>query len=163
MKYSIALPKEREEVLKEDVISRIESELDVKIHKNENEVEIEGEGIEAYKALNIIKAIAHGFSPEIAFLLFDDANVMEIIEIPGDEDTRTRIKARIIGRNGIVRKNIERYTGCKISIYGKTVGIIGPFDKIQIAKNAIEMLITGKKHSTMYKYLEALRRKGVLE
>jgi len=163
MKYSLLLPKERERVLKKDVIEKIEKELGVKIHKNENEVEIEGESLEVLKAINVIKAIANGFSPENAFLLFDENNVLEIIEIPGDKDTRTRIKARIIGKNGLVRRNIERYTNCKVSVYEKTVSIIGPLEKVQIAKEAIEMLISGKKHSTMYKYFEALRKKGILE
>lgn len=163
MKYSLLIPKERERVLKKDVIEKIETELGVKIHKNGNEIEIEGEGLEAYRAINIIKAIARGFSPENAFLLFDENNVLEIIEIPGNENTRIRIRARIIGKNGIVRKNIERYTNCKVSVYGKTVSIIGPLEKVQIAREAIEMLISGKKHSTMYKYFEALRRKGLLE
>ncbi len=163
MKYSLLIPREREKVLTQEVISRIENELGVKLTKQGNEIEVEGEGIEAYKAVNIIKAIARGFAPENAFLLFDDTNVLEIIEIPGNENARIRIRARIIGRNGIVRKNIERMTNCKISVYGKTVSIIGSLEKVQIAREAIEMLISGKKHSTMYKYFEALRRKGVLE
>ncbi len=163
MKYSLLIPREREKVLTQDIISRIENELGVRIEKHENEIEIDGEGIEAYKAVNIIKAIARGFAPENAFLLFDDTNVLEIIEIPGNENTRIRIRARIIGRNGIVRKNIERITNCKISVYGKTVSIIGPLEKVQIAREAIEMLISGKKHSTMYKYFESLRRRGILE
>ncbi len=163
MIYSVLIPKEREKVLTEEVIKQIEDSLGVKINKHGNEIEIEGDGFEAYKAVNIVKAIGRGFSPENAFLLMDDENVLEIIEIPGNENARYRIRARLIGRDGIVRKNIERYTHTKISIYGKTVSIIGPIDKIEYARNAIEMLISGKKHSTMYKYFESLRRKGVLE
>lgn len=162
MKYSLLIPKERKRVLNKEVIERIENELGVKVYRQNNEVEIEGEGIEAYKALNILKAIARGFAPEHAFLLLDDENILEIIEIPGNEKARIRIRARVIGRNGIVRKNIERYTNCKLAIYGKTVSIIGKIEKVQIAREAIEMLINGKKHSTMYKYLESLRRKGKL-
>jgi ribosomal RNA assembly protein len=163
MKYSVLIPEERKDVINENVIREIEEKLGVKIHKEGNLIEIDGEGFEAYQAMNIIKAIARGFAPEHAFLLFDENNTLEIIEIPGNKNTLYRIRARLIGRKGIVRKNIERYTKCKIAIYGKTVSIIGPFDKIPIAREAIEMLISGKKHSTMYKYLERLRREGVLE
>ena len=74
-----------------------------------------------------------------------------------------RIRARLIGRKGRVKRNIERYTGCKISIGERSVYIIGTFEKAEIAKTAIEMLISGKKHSTMYKYFERLRREGTLE
>ncbi len=162
MKYSIALGEKRKNVLDEEVIETIESTLDVKIEKKDGEVEIEGEGIEMMKAMNVVKAIAHGFAPEQAFELFEDDKTLQIIEIPGSEEERKRIKARVIGRNGIVRKNIERYTECKISIGEKSIGVIGSFDKIEIAKQAICMLIEGKKHSTMYKFLEAMRRKRVL-
>ncbi len=163
MIYSVLVPKEREKVFTEDVIKQIEESLGVTIRKNGNEIEIEGEGLEAYKAVNIVKAIGRGFSPENAILLLDDNNVLEIIEIPGNENARYRIRARLIGTNGMVRKNIERYTNTKISIYGKTVSIIGPIDKIEYARNAIEMLISGKKHSTMYKYFESLRKQGLIE
>jgi ribosomal RNA assembly protein len=158
MKYSLLVPKERVDILTKKVINEIEEKLGVKISIVDNSVEIEGEGFSAYQALNVIKAIARGFSPENAFLLFDEENTLEIIEIPGNENARRRIRARLIGTKGKVRKNIERYTNCKISIYGKTVAIIGSLDKIPIAKEAIEMLISGKSHTTMYKFLERVCR-----
>ena len=163
MIYSVVIPKEREKILTNDFIDLLKERLKVEIRKNGNEIEVIGEGLEAYQCVNIIKAIGRGFDKEEALLLLEENNVLEIIEIPGNENARYRIRARIIGKNGLVKRNIERYTKCKLSIYGKTVSIIGPIDKIEIARTAIEMLISGKKHSTMYKYFEKLRREGVLE
>ncbi len=163
MKYSIALGEKGKHALTEGVINEIENTLDVKIEKKDGEVEIEGEGIGMIKAINVIKAIAHGFAPEQAFELFEDDKTLQIIEIPGDEEERKRIRARIIGRNGTVKRNIERYTKCFISVGEKSVGIIGALDKMEIARQAICMLIKGKKHSTMYKFLEAMRRRGIIE
>ena len=36
-----------------------------------------------------------------------------------------RIKSRIIGEGGRVRKNIEDLSGAKVSVYGRTVALIG--------------------------------------
>jgi|GEM_PF-1759380 len=164
MKYSVSVPEEYEKNLTQELINDLERRLGVKINKRFNEVEIEGEAIDVMKAANVIKAIGYGFSQDVALLLLDDENyIMEVIELPRNEKERTRIKARIIGRNGIVRRNIERYTNCNVSVAEKEVVIIGEIDRVQYAKQAILMLIEGKKHSTMYKYLESLRKRGVLQ
>ena len=64
------------------------------------------------------------------------------------------LKSRIIGTKGKTKKYIEQYTNTKISIYGKTISIIGKWDKVNIAKKAILMLIEGCSHTTLYKWLE---------
>ncbi len=163
MKYQLQIPPERKHALTEELIKTLEEKFAVKIDVQEDGVEIEGEGIDAFQAQNVLRAVALGFAPEDALLLLNEDHTMEVIEIPGDEKRRRQIKARLIGTRGIVRKNIERYTSCRISIFDKTVSIIGPVDKVPIAKNALEMIITGKEHATVYKYLESLRRRGVLE
>jgi len=63
------------------------------------------------------------------------------------------MKSRLIGTNGRTRKAIEEYSGCSVSIYGKTVSIIGQFNQINIAKEAINMIIRGSKHSKVYGFL----------
>jgi ribosomal RNA assembly protein len=65
-----------------------------------------------------------------------------------------RIKGRIIGRNGEIRKAIERYAECYVSIFGKTVSIIADYENLQIARKAINMLINGMPHHTVLKFLE---------
>ncbi|EHK01343.1 putative RNA-processing protein [Candidatus Haloredivivus sp. G17] len=44
--------------------------------------------------------------------------------------------------------------GTEISVYGKTVGFIGYVQNIEIAQEAVKMLLNGREHSTVYDYLE---------
>jgi ribosomal RNA assembly protein len=55
---------------------------------------------------------------------------------------------------GKARKYIEERTGTNISVYGHTVSIIGKHYGVLPAKEAIEALITGARHSTAYKKME---------
>ncbi len=48
-------------------------------------------------------------------------------------------------------------SGAEVSVYGNTVGIIGDFLEMDIAKNAVVMLLSGSEHSTVYRYLERRR------
>ena len=50
--------------------------------------------------------------------------------------------------------NLERLTGTRISIYGKTAAIIGAFDDVERAKEAIEKLVGGFSHRSVYEFLE---------
>jgi ribosomal RNA assembly protein len=65
-----------------------------------------------------------------------------------------RIKGRIIGRNGEMRKAIEKYSESYLSVYGKTVSIITTYDNLQIARKSVNMLIKGMPHHTVLKFLE---------
>jgi len=88
----------------------------------------------------------------------DEEYYLEIIDIKdfsGKSKNRMKVlKGRVIGSEGKAKKMIERYTDTKISIYGKTISIIGKWDKIIIAKKAVEMLLSGSLHSSVYKFLE---------
>ncbi len=69
---------------------------------------------------------------------------------------------RIIGRKGRTREIIEEMSGADVSVYGKTVAIIGNPIQVEVAKTAIEKLARGgSPHGVVYKYLE--RRKKDLE
>jgi ribosomal RNA assembly protein len=68
------------------------------------------------------------------------------------------LKSRVIGTKGRARKLIEELAGVSISIYGNTVSIIGESQNVRLARAAIELLFQGAKHSTVYKYLEKMRK-----
>jgi ribosomal RNA assembly protein len=114
------------------------------------------------KAQDVIKAIGYGFPPEKAFRLLDEDAVLILIDltqhVKDSENHLTRIKGRIIGENGRARKNIEEMTNTYISVYGNYVAIIGSYENANIAREAIMMLIEGRQHSTVYKYIEKLMR-----
>jgi ribosomal RNA assembly protein len=107
------------------------------------------------KARNIVQAIARGFSPENAFALLDEQYQIDIITLNQEkENTRKRLFARIIGRKGESKKIIEKETNTMISVYGKTVAIIGLPEGIDAARKAIETLLEGKTHAYAYSLMK---------
>ncbi|HEU97811.1 MAG: KH domain-containing protein [Fervidicoccaceae archaeon] len=109
------------------------------------------------RARDIVRAIALGFTPEQAFRLLEEDQVLEIIDLSSiveGENHLRRIKGRIIGEEGKTRKIIEETTGADIVIGEKAIGIIGDFEQVKIAEEAIRMLIEGKPHSAVYSFLE---------
>jgi len=170
----VRIPQERIGVLighngsvKEELERRSASKISV--DSEEGEVCIEGtEGGDPVKTLRVadmITAIGRGFSPEKAVALIDDASLLFEI-VPLDHltpKTLKRVKGRIIGQKGKTRRTIENLTGVKMSVYGKTVGLIGSSRQIRAADDAIEMLIKGAPHNTVYSALERQRRVEVEE
>lgn len=115
---------------------------------------LEGEGVELYQAKNIVKAIGRGFSPENAFRLLKEDEILETIELSQFNENKMRnIKSRLIGTKGKTWKIIENFSGCSMSVYGKTVSIIGSYEQLNIAREAVQMIIRGSKHSKVYGFL----------
>ncbi len=114
------------------------------------------------KTRDFIRAVAAGFSPDRAWRVLEEDQVLIIIdlkEVVGDSPNHlTRVKGRIIGEGGKARKNIESMTGTYINIYDDIVAIIGDYESAQVAREAIEMLIQGRQHSTVYRYLDRVMR-----
>lgn len=118
--------------------------------------------LSVWKARYIVKAIGRGFNPEIAVKLMGDETILEIINLPDyvgkNKKAVLRQKARIIGKEGRTKDIITDMTGVDISIYGKTVAIIGDMEQIHIAKEAVEMILNGVRHKTVYAFLERKTR-----
>ncbi|ODS39641.1 MAG: hypothetical protein A7316_04970 [Candidatus Altiarchaeales archaeon WOR_SM1_86-2] len=68
----------------------------------------------------------------------------------------------IIGGGGNTKRFIEELMGCRITVHGKTVGIIGPLDECYSAKEAIAMLASGASHGSVYRFLER-EKQNILE
>lgn len=153
----ILIPKERLGVVRKNK-TKIEEYSNVKITIND-EVTLDGEPIAMMDVENVIRAIGRGFSPEKAFQLFDEEKALIIIDLPKEEKTLRRIRARIIGTEGKAKENIERLTDCDIAVFGKTVSIIGDCESIVVARQAVEKLIQGFSHRAVYNLLEKWRRK----
>ena len=126
------------------------------------EVEIEstgagGKAVELYKAANIVKAIGRGFSPENAMKLMREGYVLDFVNLEEavgkSRGTQIAKRGRVIGRSGKAREDIEDKTGCGISVYGKTIGIIGKAEDVEKARSAVEMLLSGAKHSSITGFL----------
>lgn len=138
---------------KRKLYNRFKTNIDIK----DTEVSIEGEPVNVFIVKQIIKAIGRGFSPDIAFLLEKDDYQLEVFEITKYTNTKSsmaRLKGRVIGRQGKSREKIEELTSSYISVYGKTVSIIARVEFLPLALEAVNMLLGGAKHSTVYKFLE---------
>ena len=61
---------------------------------------------------------------------------------------------RIIGKEGTTRKLIEDITKCSVSVYDHYVSIIGVYENTMLVHEAIDMLIKGASHKSLYGYLE---------
>ncbi len=129
----------------------------------EGDVEIQGEGYEAYVCEKVIKAIGRGFNPLIAMNLTRDDYALEIIDIKdfsGNSKKKfVRLKSRLIGTKGKARRVIEKMTGCNLCIYGKTVSIIGEYSRLNVAYIGVQKLISGSPHGNVYGYLEREMKK----
>ncbi len=116
-----------------------------------------------WRARDVILAIGRGFSPGKAFkLLSNEEVVFEVIDLRSlfgrSESSIKRVKGRIIGKEGKTRKIIEEVAKVDISVYGHTISIIGDYENIVIARDVIKMLIEGKSHATVYRFLSNKRR-----
>ena len=168
----IRIPNERIAVLigkSGNVKSNIERSCGVSldIDGSTGDVLIKSEGnienIQPFKAMEIVTAIARGFSPENAMTLLKGENTLHIIdlrEFTGKSSANVeRIKGRIIGEGGRARRNMENLSGTCISVYGKTVSIIGDASKLRTAVDAISSISNGSMHGAVYSKLEAANRK----
>ena len=149
-------------IVKEEIEKKSGSKIQV--DSTEGEVSIEcsegGDPLKALRVAEMIKAIGRGFSPENAFALLDnDLLLFEVISLAQlSPKNLNRVKGRVIGRNGRTRRVIEELAGVKISVYGKTVSLLGQSHQIQTAHEAIMMLIQGLPHSAVYSFLERKQR-----
>jgi ribosomal RNA assembly protein len=108
--------------------------------------------------MDLVKAIGRGFSPERALAILDDEmlmlDVLDISKMASTKSDMERIKGRIIGKDGRSREIMERLSGTKVSVYGKTVSVLGYPEQIRVARTAIEMLLDGAPHGNVYSFLE---------
>ncbi|MBL7056350.1 RNA-processing protein [Candidatus Woesearchaeota archaeon] len=166
--YELKITKERVAVLigkDGEVKKNLEKETKtrIKIDSKEGEIFIYGEdALGLYTCRELVRAVGRGFNPEIAKLLLKQDYILEILSLSEyvgkSKDAMIRLKGRVIGREGKSRKIIEDLTESYISVYGKTISIIGETEGASMAKRAVENLLKGSTHANVYKWLEKRRR-----
>ena len=168
MKY-FRLPKERVGVaigpdgeVKREIERRTGAKLTLDGETGEVIIEPGDDPLGAICARDVLNAIARGFSSKRAFLLFDEDVYLEVIDMTDfvgrTDKALVRVKGRVIGEAGKTRRIIEETTGVYMSVYGKTVALIGVPEQLAVAREAIQMLLTGAPHSAVYGFLERKRR-----
>lgn len=171
-KLTCTIPKERVGVLvgqEGEVRKRIERALGIRmaISSETGLVEITPESentdpVSLLKARDVATAVGRGFSPEKACRLFDEDAVLELMDLRqlygrNESDIR-RVKGRIIGEDGKTRRIIEEMTRANLAIYGDTIGIVGGYENVATAREAVDMILKGRQHATVYRFLRDRRR-----
>jgi len=172
MQYELKISKERIAILigkKGETKRRLEAltKSKINIDSKEGDVVIKGEdSLNCYLALQIIKAISRGFNPRIAQTLVDEENCLEIIEVPHhvgkSKKKHKRLKGRVIGEEGKAKKMLEQITETNISVYGKTIGIIGKIEDVALARKGVSDLLAGSPHGPTYKRLQVKKKEQEL-
>ena len=165
--YELRIPEERVAVLigkegstKKMIEEQTECSLDI---SKEGDVVISGDdGLKLYTAKDIIKAIGRGFNPKVALLLLKTDYAFELIDMKDiagkSKNTLQRLKGRVIGKGGKSREEIERLTDTNITVYGKTIGIIGEQVQVSLSRQAVAMLLQGSMHKTVFQFLEKKKK-----
>jgi len=150
----------------------LEEELGVelRIDSKEGTVVVKADSVgeaDPLTAVRVIEAIGRGFSPERARRLLEEGMVFEVIDLRDFAGKSTnsleRIRGRVIGLKGKSRRVIEELTRCYVSVYGRTVSIIGTTTEVQLAADAVRTLARGSQHRTVYNTLQKARTKQKME
>lgn len=158
MRSSIKIPKKRTEILKKNkkLLNQLEDFAQVEITINDSII-IDGKSLNIFQTKNVLKAFGRGFEMDVALDLLDEKYCLDVINLKNYVKSKNRIntlKSRIIGTHGKTKKYIEEYSNVKIAVFGKTISIIGEWNKINTARKAVEMLIKGCSHNRLYRWLE---------
>jgi ribosomal RNA assembly protein len=169
----VRIPKERVGVLvgpDGKVKSHIEEKLMVSLNVNSEYGDVNiilgddaADPSVLFRARDVVTAIGRGFAPERAFrLVRDEDAVLDVVDLRQifgrSESDIKRVKGRIIGMQGKTRRLIEELSGADVVVYGHTIGIIGTFEQANTARTAVQMLIDGCQHHSVYRYLAKKRR-----
>ena len=167
--YELRIPKERIAVVigKKGFVKRQLEKLTktkIEIDSGEGRITISGESLDVYNARLVIQAVARGFNPMIASCLCNEENCLEVINIKDfsgkSKKKMARLKSRVIGSKGKAWLSIENITNTHISVYGKTVCIIGKVKDVLIAREAVESLLKGAPHGPVYHWLEDKKKRA---
>ncbi len=173
---SIKIPKNRIGVLigkdgktKEKIEEESGAELEIDSQTGEVHIDVRDidDPILSMKVEDVVKAIGRGFNPEKAMEVLHDNIDFDLLDIRSwvgkSSNAVKRMRGRVIGRDGRTRELIEELSETYVSVKGNTVGIIGPPFKLKIARRAVEMILEGREHATVYEYLEGKREDIKLE
>lgn len=150
-----ALLKNGERALKD-----IEKTGGVKLAVGDDSVTVEGEPEKEWVVEKVLEALSYGFHPKKALRLFSDDFFLETIDLGAALRGKgvERYKARIIGTRGRAKRTIEELSGASLAVGADSVAVLGRFDEIHAAKEAVLRLLEGATHSTVYGFMERLAR-----
>lgn|SRR3989344_443373 len=163
----LRIPQDRVAVLvgkKGSTKRSFERKTGTKIHvSKEGDVVISGDdSVVMYDVSNVVRAVGRGFNPEVALLLLGEEMMLEMVDMrdfsKNSKKRLARMKSRLIGRKGLAWKMLESLTDTHLSVYGRTVALIGHLNEVMIAKQAVERLLQGSPHGNVYRFIQNQRK-----
>lgn len=110
--------------------------------------------------------VSTGFSDEDIREMMEKDYALAVVDLEEYANSNThlsRVKGRIIGQAGRAKLKIEDYSKCRLSIYENLVGILGPEENIEMARDAVIKLAKGFEHQTVYRFMESRLRRTKAE
>ncbi|OIO24487.1 hypothetical protein AUJ65_01010 [Candidatus Micrarchaeota archaeon CG1_02_51_15] len=163
----VALPKKTLNLLSKQgkkQLKELERATGAKIKVFDEGAQVEDEenpGME-WEAEQVLSALEAGFPLKIALNMLKDDFYLEKLDLMqafrGKEAQVERAKARIIGTEGTAKQKIEELSGAFIAVGDETVAVIGKFEELKDAKEAVMRLLEGAPHASVFYYLEKRER-----
>lgn len=141
---------------KREIEKKFDCKIDVDSKSGEVTIKTE-DSLTQFVLANVIAAVNMGHSPDSALRLEDETFVLDTIDVKNYVKDHSRLKVvmgRIIGKEGSTRKLIEEITKCSVSVKDHYVSVIGPYENTILVHEALDMLIKGASHKSLYSYLE---------
>lgn len=172
MSYYVKVPLDRVGVIlgaAGAIKARVEELSGVRLHvtSDTGEVEVDPsdctDPLMGLRARDAVKAMARGFTPEEALPLLSDPELyFELTDIRDysgkSKDKLHRLRGRLIGTRGKTRRLIQDQSGACVVIHGHTVGLLGNPEELETARIAVDMMLNGAEHSSVYRFLEGRHR-----
>lgn len=137
-------------------VPKIEGKLKIHINVVNGKAVIKGSEVNEFLVGEIVRAVDFGFHVDDALLLKSEEYILKFVEI--SEHTRRKnmgdVRARLIGREGKAKRNIENLTGSVLVVGQGRVGVLSHIDRVEMTIQAVVSLIQGSKHGNVFAYLE---------
>lgn len=156
MEDSIRFTEERIKIVEKNK-EEIETKAGIEIAIRGLDVKLEGEAVDVLKGRNIMNALFEGFTLEESFKLLNEKNQLKVVRLRDFASSGMpveKIKGRIIGEGGRTKRLIEELAKVSVSVHEDNVSLIGDPEEVSTAKKAVQMLVNGKPHNKVYRYLE---------
>lgn len=140
----------------------IEEELNVKIEREGNILKImasKDQIEDILKGEEILRALKWGFPPQTALKLRKSNFDFQTVDLKRFRGDLNRIKSRVIGRNGKTKKKIQGVTNTSIIISKRHVVVLGGYEGLKMAIQAIKMIASGRRQQDVYQWLHREKRR----
>jgi len=153
------VPSKRQKAFIDTILRDLGRKTGAKITRTaEGVLTLDGEGGSEWFAEQVLNAIALGFDYKKAQKMLNDEYFLDVIDLNqalwGKKTRIQQMKGRIIGTEGKAKATLEILSDCWINILDDKVALLGRFEDLKNAKEAVIKLLEGKTHGTVYAFLE---------